>query len=100
MGRHYLNRMSVRRPVCYCCNGMCNIRRFYRLGELYEADFFKPGIYGNGRIWSNAWDVFRRRRVEMVAVAGLLWISCCVLSGVDFFVIFFFLFCFSWNEHG
>ena len=39
---------------------MCNIRRFYRLGELYEADFHKPGIYGSGRVWANAWDVFRR----------------------------------------
>ena len=39
---------------------MCNIRRFYRLRELYEADFHKPGIYGSGRVWANAWDVFRR----------------------------------------
>ena len=39
---------------------MCNIRRFYRLGELYEADFHKPGIYGSGGVWANAWDVFRR----------------------------------------
>ena len=39
---------------------MCNIRRFYRLGELYEADFHKPGIYGSERVWANAWDVFRR----------------------------------------
>ena len=28
--------------------------------ELHEADFHKPGIYGSGRVWANAWDVFRR----------------------------------------
>ena len=28
--------------------------------ELYEADFHKPGIYGSGRVWANAWDVFPR----------------------------------------
>ena len=27
--------------------------------ELYEADSYKPGIYGSGRVWANAWDVFR-----------------------------------------
>ena len=39
---------------------MCSIRRFYGLRELYEADFHKLGIYGSGRVWANAWDVFRR----------------------------------------
>ena len=28
--------------------------------ELYEADFHKPGIYGSGRVWANAWDVVFR----------------------------------------
>ena len=35
------------------------------------------------------------RRLELVAVAGLLWLSWCVLSGADFFVCFF-----SSNAHG
>ena len=39
---------------------MCNIRRFYSLRELYEADFHKPGTYGSGRVWASVWDVFRR----------------------------------------
>ena len=26
--------------------------------ELCEADFHKPGIYGSGRAWANAWGVF------------------------------------------
>ena len=30
------------------------------------------------------------RRLEVVAVAGLLWISCCALGGVDFLLFLFF----------
>ena len=52
--------------------------------ELYEAGFHKPGIHGSGRVWANA------RRLEVVAVAGLLWISWCVVGAADFFVFFFF----------
>ena len=32
---------------------------------------------------------FVARRLELVAVAGLLWRSWCVLGGTDFFVSFF-----------
>ena len=41
------------------------------------------------------------RRLELVAVAELLWISWCVSGAVDFFVFFFVLvFRFSSNTHG
>ena len=40
------------------------------------------------------------RRLEVVAVAWLLWISWCVLSGAAFFVFLFFDFFFSSNAHG
>ena len=79
---------------------MYNIRRFYRLRELYEADFHKPGIYGSGRIWAitrGTW--FFAHRLEMVAVAGLLRLSWCVLGGVDFFVFFFFRLFFFLRTH-
>ena len=39
---------------------MSNIRCFYCLRELYEADFHTPGIYGRGRVWANVWDVVFR----------------------------------------
>ena len=42
---------------------------------------------------------FVARRLEVVAVAGLLWISWCVLGAAGFHV-FFFSFLFSWNAHG
>ena len=35
---------------------------------------------------------FVARRLEVVAVAGLLWISWCVLGGADFFLFCFRLF--------
>ena len=43
---------------------------------------------------------FVARCLEVVAVAGLLWISWCALGGADFFVFFFFSFFFSSNAHG
>ena len=67
--------------------------------ELYEADFHKPGIYGSGRVWANAWDVVFARRLEVVTVAGLLWLSWYVLDGANFFLVFFSEF-FSSNAHG
>ena len=64
--------------VCRC---VCNIRRFYCLRELYEADFHKPGMYGSGRVWANAWDVFHRmlsrvgrgRRAAVALVVCFRW---------------------------
>ena len=43
---------------------------------------------------------FVAHRLEVVAVAGLLWISWCVLGGADFFVFIFFRFFFPSNAHG
>ena len=43
---------------------------------------------------------FVARRLEVVAVPGLLWISWCVLGGADFFVCAFFFVFFSSSAHG
>ena len=63
---------------------MCNIRRFYSLRELYEADFHKPGIYGSGRNGLTRGTCFVARRLEVLAVAGLLSISWGVLGAAGF----------------
>ena len=42
----------------------------------------EAGEYGRGTF-------FVARRLELVTVAGLLWLSWCVLGGADFFVFFF-----------
>ena len=44
---------------------------------------------------------FVARRIEVVAVAGMLWISWCVLGAAGFIRAFFFCrFFFSSNAHG
>ena len=43
---------------------------------------------------------FVARRLEVVAVAGFLWISRCVLGATGFFRVFFPDFFFSSNAHG
>ena len=78
---------------------VCNIRRFYRLRQLYDADFHKPGIYGSGRVWAKAWNVFpcmpsrgghgRRAAVDFVVCFG--W--------GDFFFVFFFPIFFLLRTH-
>ena len=80
---------------------MCNIRPFYWLRQLYEADFHKPGIYGSGRVCANAWDVVfralsrggRGRRVAVDFVVCFGW-------GELFLDFFFSIFFFSSNAHG
>ena len=42
---------------------------------------------------------FAAHRLELVAVAGRLWISWCVLGGAIYFILFFFVF-FPSNAHG
>ena len=80
--------------------GVCtyNIRRFYRLRELYEADFHKPGVYGSGRVWANERDVFhctfsRGGRGHRAAVD---FVGCFGCGGISFFFVVFF---YS-NAHG
>ena len=77
---------------------MYNIRRFYRLRELYEADFHKPGIYGSGRVWVNAWDVFSRMpsRVGRGRRAAVDFVVCFGWGG--FFRVFFFDFFFNAHD--
>ena len=42
---------------------------------------------------------FVARRLEVVAVAGLLWISWCVLGAADFFAFFLFFLFFPLRMH-
>ena len=49
-----------------------------------------PGFMEAGEYGLTYETYFVALRLEVVAVAGLLWISCCVLGGADFFVFFCF----------
>ena len=57
--------------------------------ELYEADFHKPGIYGSGRAWANAWDVFPRMPSRVGRGRRAVGDFVCVLGGRIFFPCFF-----------
>ena len=74
--------------VCQC---VCNIRRFYLLREMYEADFHKPGIYGSGRVWANAWDMLRRAqsRVGRGRRAAVDFVVCSGWGGIFSHFFFF-----------
>ena len=87
-----ITRYLVGMSVCVC---VCNIRCFCWLrGELYEADFRKPGIYESGRGWANAWSVFRRTpsRSGRGRRAAVNFVVCFGCGGFFcFFVSVFFL---------
>ena len=59
-----------------------------------------PGSMEAGEYGLTRATCFVARRLELVAVAGLLWISWCVLGGAGFFVFFLPDFVFSSNAHG
>ena len=58
-----------------------------------------PGSMEEGEYRQTRGTCFFAHRCEVVAVAGLLWISWCVLGGADIFVILFSTL-FSLNAHG
>ena len=58
-----------------------------------------PGSMDAGEYGLTRGTCFVALRLEVVAVAALLWISWCVLGGADFLVFFFSIF-FSSNAHG
>ena len=68
---------------------------------MYEADFDKPGIYGSGRVWANAWDVSRRAPSRGGRGRRAAVVSWCVLGwGGIFRVVFFSIFFFFSNVYG
>ena len=58
-----------------------------------------PGSMEAGECGLTRGTRFAARRLELVAVAGRLWISWCVLGGADFFVFFFRFFFFFLRTH-
>ena len=50
--------------------------------------FTNPGSMEAGECGLTRGTCFAARRLELVAVAGLLWMSWCVLGGADFFSFF------------
>ena len=59
--------------------------------QLREPISTNPGPMEASEYGLICWTCFVTRRPEEVAVAGLLWISSCVLGGAIFFVFFIFI---------
>ena len=63
----------------------------------------RPASTNSGSMETGEYGLTRRKcflayRLELDAVAGLLWISWCVLGGAGFFCVFFFSICFYFFE--
>ena len=58
-----------------------------------------PGSTEAGECTLTHGTCFLACRLELDAVAGLLWLSWCILDGADFFSVFFFFVFFSSNAH-
>ena len=85
-GCHYLISLSA----CPC---MCNICE-----SCTRPISTNPGSMGAGEYWLTRGTYFVSRHLELVAVAGLLWISWCVLGAADFSCFFFFRFSFFFER--
>ena len=88
-GCHYVINLCL--CVCQCvCFSMCNIRRFTHCESFTKSistnrDSMEVGEYG-----LTLGTCFVAHRLEVVAVAGLLWITWCVLGGRIFSCSFLF----------
>ena len=71
---------------------MYNIRQFYWLRGLYKADSTNPESFKADEYELMRGTCFVARRLDIVAVAGVLWISLCVLSVVGYRIPFLVLF--------
>ena len=78
-------------PVCVCVTFVVLIDC-----ELYEADSTNTGSMEAGEYGLTRGTCFVARRLEVVAVAGLPWISWCVLGAAGFRFFSFF----ASNAHG
>ena len=93
-GCHYLIILSVCLSVCVACAVFTDCERCTRPISTNPGSMeAEAGEYGLTR-----GTCFVARRLEVVAVVGLLWISWCVLDATGFFRVFLSIF-FS-NAHG
>ena len=86
--------LSVCLSVCVCVTFVV----YTYCGSCAKPISTNPGSMEESEYGLTRGTCFVAHRLEVVALAGLLWISWCVLGRRDFFA-FFFLF-FSSNAHG
>ena len=91
-GCHYLNSLSV----CVCVTWVV----FTDYESCTRPISTNPGSMEAGQYGLTRGTCFVACHLEVVLVAGLLWISWCVLGAAGFFRVFFPPFFFSSNAHG
>ena len=79
-GCHYLISMPVRLSVCV------TLADFTDCESCTKPICTNPGSMEAGEYGLTRGTCFVERHIEVIAVAGLLWISCCVLGAVGFHV--------------
>ena len=86
------------RPPCLIYLSTSSICEIYARPISTNPGFLEAGEYGLYRLTRGT--CFLACRLELDAVAGMLWISWYVLGGADFFSVFVFRFFFPSNSHG
>ena len=99
-GCHYLISLSVRLCVCVSVSVCVTFVVFNDRESCTRPISTNPGSMETGEYERTRGTRFITCRLEVVAVAGLLWLSWCVLGGEDFLSFFYFSFFFSSSAHG
>ena len=95
-GCHYLTSLSVSVCVSVSVSVCVTFVVFTDCGSCTRPISTNPGFMEAGEYGLTRGACFVARRLEVVAVAGLLWISWCVLGAAFFlFLVFLFLFFFE-----
>ena len=89
-GCHYLLGLSV----CVCVRVCVTFVVFIDCESCTTSTSTNPGSMEAGKYGLMRGTCFVSHRLEVVAVAGLLWLSWCVLGGADFLVLCFSIFIF------
>ena len=79
--------------ICLCVyQCVCNTRRFTDCESCTRPIYTNPGSMEAGEYGLTGQTCFVARRLEVVAVAGLLWISWCGLGAAGLRAFFFHFF--------
>ena len=95
----FFNFLKISLSVCLCMCVCVTFVVFTDCEGCTRPISTNPGSMEAGECGLTRGTCFAARRLELVAVAGRLWISWCVQGGADFFVFFFSIFHYFLRTH-